>query len=77
MTPHQGGDRLDVRNYLRENDLRLTWLQSRLRERGYTVEISHLCRIVGGERQSEQALEILSECRSICGAYENLKKSLN
>lgn len=67
---------MNVREYLRENDLRITWLQAQLQTRGIDVELSHLFRIINGERQSDRALEILGECRDICRIYDTLKKAM-
>lgn len=67
---------MNVREYLRENELRITWLQAQLKQRGYDVELSHLLRIITGERQSDRALEILNECRDICRIYDTLKVAM-
>lgn len=63
---------MNIRNFLRKNRLTLVWLQEQLTRRGYTVEMSHLCRILKGQRCSEQALRIVEEAKAICAKYESL-----
>ena len=63
---------MNIRNFLKENRLTLVWLQEQLARRGYTVELSHLSRIIGGERNSDAAYSVRIECEAVCRKYSNM-----
>ena len=63
---------MQIRNFLRRNHLTVVWLREQLVKRGYDPEISHLHRIIDGERNSDEALEIRREAEAICQKYSNL-----
>ena len=63
---------MNIRNFLWENRLTLVWLQEQLTRCGYTVEMSHLCRILDGERNSDAAVEIRSACEAVCRKYSDM-----
>ena len=62
----------NVREYLDSKHLPVVWMQEQLKQRGYDVDLSHLCRILKGQRCSEQALRIVEEAKAICAKYESL-----
>jgi hypothetical protein len=47
-------------------------MQEQLKRRGYDVDLSHLCKILKGQRCSEQALQIVEVAKEICAKYESL-----
>ena len=63
---------MNIRNFLKENRLTLVWLQEQLVRRGYTVELSHLSRIIDGERNSDAAYSVRAECEAVCRKYSNM-----
>ena len=62
----------NVREYLDSKHLPVVWMQEQLKQRGYDVDLSHLCRILKGQRCSERALQIVEEAKAICAKYESL-----
>lgn len=66
------GENTNVRDFLDSKRLSVVWMQEQLKQRGYDVDLSHLCRILKGQRCSEQALRIVEEAKAICAKYESL-----
>ncbi len=63
---------MDIRKFLKNNRLTVVWMQDQLSRRGYDVEASWLNRIISGERNSDAAEIIRTECEAICRKYSNM-----
>lgn len=63
---------MDIRKFLKRNRLPLVWLQEQLSRRGYSVEASWLSRIIDGERNSDAAEIIRTECEAVCRKYNDM-----
>lgn len=63
---------MDVLKFLNSKRLTVVWLKEQLKQRGYEVCLSYLCRILKGQSQSELALRIIEESKDICRRYETL-----
>lgn len=63
---------MNIRGFLKENRLTLVWLQEQLSRRGFPVELSYLSRIIDGERNSDTAYTIRTECEAVCRKYSDM-----
>lgn len=71
----------NIKEFLRENRLTLTWLIDQLGRRGISVKLDHLCRILQFQRNSpfaesvrKNSVEILQNYKEIINAETREKQ---